>query len=149
MTNTPESESDVALKMMAYLDDELSPEEKAEFEELLETHSEWRDELERQQMTQNLANSLKYKEPRKEVWDNYWEEIEPQLVEKRWGFAIIITGLIFVALFLFAAIILFFDNLLWRMGSSLVVLGFLLVLSSVVRGFLKTNKHDRYRKIKR
>ena len=148
-TEPPEAKTAIARKMMAYLDGEMSSSERAEFEELLETHSEWRDEFDRLSETHELSDSLVYREPPEALWDHYWEEIEPQLQEKRLGFALMLTGLSFVALFLMVTIIFFFESLLWRIGSGLVISGFLIVVVSVIRGFLKTRKHDRYRKIMR
>ncbi len=55
-----------------YFDDELNAEEKAEFNNLLETNNDLQKEFEEQKRIKEVLRKMKLKNPSKEVWDSYW-----------------------------------------------------------------------------
>ena len=55
-----------------YFDDELSAEEKSEFNKVLETNADLKMEFEEQRRIKEVLRKMRLKNPSREVWDSYW-----------------------------------------------------------------------------
>ena len=69
----PYDEKKVRILMMGALDGELEAELLKEFDGLLESFSEIRDEWERMRHVKSMTNEMAYRAPPDEVWDGYWQ----------------------------------------------------------------------------
>lgn len=143
------AELSIEQKMMAYLDGAMSQREEKHFKEILSAHPEWRSELESMERVIKATDSLALKKPKPELWDGYWEEIDSQLKAKPWGLFFVALG---AGLLLISAVIYLLSLLtspLAIAGFSILLGGIVLLYLSVLRGFIKELKHDRYRRVKR
>ena len=61
--------------MMAALDNELSPGERTELEELLAADEGLSQEWERLKSVKEVTETLTFREPPEEVWDTYWVSV--------------------------------------------------------------------------
>ncbi len=134
---------------MAWLDGEMSDEEAADFERLLEQHPEWREEVEEMTSLVHSLDELKFKPPDSRLWDGYWEEIDSRLGEKKLGWVLMaIGGAALCAIGIFK-VLTFSENPWVRTGLGLTIGGFVLLFFSVLRGHLLERPKDRYRKIRK
>jgi len=141
---------DPALEMMAYLDGELSPEQVKEFEQKLDSHPEWREELRYLAEINNMTDSLSYKPLRDDFWDGYWEDIEPRIsTNKHFAWYVMLAGLVIVLLYVYLFIITLFDSFLWQTGSSLILFGGTFLYILVLRAQKMDRSRDRYRKVRK
>lgn len=144
-----EPELTVQQKMMAYLDGEMSKTARREFEAILEAHPEWRSEVEMFQSVLVETENLKYKPLPNDHWDGYWEEIDSELLGKPIGFVLIGFGLGLLLLVGLVYLVSLLTSPLLLVGFSILIAGIVLLYLSVLRGFIKEYKKDRYRRIKR
>lgn len=132
----------------AYLDGELSKEQRAEFEKLLAAHPEWRAIVAEQAEVISALKPLKVRAPKAKVWDHYWEEIDSQL-ERGTGQALLYAGALLVAGGAALTLILATNNVVIRAGEILFFLGIALLFLKVLRGRMKEARRDRYQRIRR
>ncbi|MGF1571708.1 MAG: anti-sigma factor family protein [Sumerlaeia bacterium] len=139
----------VEQKMMAYLDGEMNAHQVREFEEILSSHPEWRNEVESLQGVLAGSKAVRYKQIKPDLWDDYWEEIDAKLTGKSTGLVLAAVGggLLAVAGISFLYSVL--SSTLAFIGLSIMLVGILLLYLSVLRGFIAERKKDRYRRIKR
>jgi ferric-dicitrate binding protein FerR (iron transport regulator) len=138
----------VAERLMAYLDSEMSAEEAAEFERLLQEHPEWRTEIAGMDEIVKAAGKLAFRPPPAEVWDGYWEEIHTRLGNRFGWIFLAVGGLILTVVGIYKAMI-WAENFWVKGAIALIVAGFLTLFLSVLRGHLLERPHDRYRRIRR
>jgi len=136
-------------RLAAWLDGEMPPEEAREFERLLEEHPEWREEAAEMAELSAGHKQLRYAPPPAATWDNYWEEIEPRLVERRFGWIALAVGGDILACIGTVKVVMLATNPLIRTGLALVVLGLLVTFVGVVRGHLLERPKDRYRRVRK
>ncbi|MEZ4655191.1 MAG: zf-HC2 domain-containing protein [Candidatus Eisenbacteria bacterium] len=136
----------------AYLDDELSPAERREFEDRLARGEISARELEEMRAMRNLTTAARPQEFPDETWDRYWDQTYNRL-ERGFGWILFSIGAIVLLSFgvyrfllsLFAA-----DGAWWiRLATGLVAAGLSLLFVSVLRERLFVWKHDPYREVKR
>lgn len=141
---------DPALEMMAYLDGELSPKKAKEFELKLDSHPEWREELQHLAEINSMTDSLSYKPLREDFWDGYWEEIEPGIsTKKNFTWYVMLAGFIIVLLYVYLFIITLFDSLFWQAGTSMILFGGTFLYILVLRAQKMDRSRDRYRKVRK
>jgi hypothetical protein len=139
--------------MMAALDDELSSDEKAELDRMLEGDAALRVEWSRLQRVKEVTASMSYREPPEEIWDSYWTSAYNR-IERGLGWL----------LFWFGALVLigwgtwfavqelladseipgFFKTAIFALVLGLIILGL-----SVVREKWFTRRRDPYKEIQR
>lgn len=136
-------------RLAAWLDEEMTDEERREFERLMEAHPEWREEAAEMAALSSALNTLKYTSPPPKVWDNYWEQIHGRLKERTTGWIALAVGGTLITAFGSWKVITWATNPFARLGLVLVITGLLITFVSVVRGHLLERPHDRYRKVRR
>ncbi|CAN5505580.1 hypothetical protein BH09SUM1_BH09SUM1_01540 [soil metagenome] len=135
-------------KLMAYLDGELSPQDRAAFEALLEQHPEWREEAAEMAEIVGATKQVKLRPPDPTIWDNYWEEIDSR-IERKVGWLITSIGAALLMLLGIWKVMMFAQNDLVRLGILMVVVGMALLFFAVIRGRLVELPKDRYRRIRK
>jgi predicted anti-sigma-YlaC factor YlaD len=146
-------ENDIRDKMMAYLDGELSAEEKHDFERHLCEHPEYKKELDELREIKCMTDSMQFVEPEDAVWDQYWNHIYNRL-ERFIGW--ILLSLAAIILIGTAGLLIIRDYLgnpdipmVLKVGLVAMVLGFAVLFVSVLREKLYFHKKDRYKNIRR
>lgn len=136
----------------AYLDDELSPEERREFEERLARGEISARELEEMRATRNLTTGARPERFPDEIWDRYWDQTYPRL-ERNTGWIFLSLGavmLLSIGAYRFLVSLFTDSDSLWvRLATAMVAVGLSLLFVSVLRERLFVRKHDPYREVKR
>ncbi len=136
-----------------YLDDSATAEERSEFESLLDVNSELREEYEEQKRVKEVLKSMKLKNPAVEVWDSYWLNVYNK-VERGIAWIAISVGLLIVCAYAAIEFVnqFYIDGdapLIVKIGTTILVFGFLILFYSILREKLFTYKHDKYKEIQR
>jgi ferric-dicitrate binding protein FerR (iron transport regulator) len=139
--------------MMAGLDGELSADERAELTRLLEDDERLAGEWERFKRVQEVTESMRYREPPQEVWQDYWSAVYSRL-ERRLGWLLLTGGLTVLlgwAAWRWIDVMLHESTLpgYIRVAIFAVVFGMIVLLVSVVREKLFVRRRDPYREIQR
>lgn len=136
-----------------YLDDSASPEERKEFESLLSVNSELRENFEEQKRVKEVLKTMKLKNPAVEVWDSYWLNVYNKLERGIAWIAISIGLLILCAYAAIEFVNSFYINssapIIVKIGTTILVFGFLILLYTIIREKLFTYKYDKYKEIQR
>jgi hypothetical protein len=139
--------------MEKYFDDELSTEEKTEFENLLENNSRLKEEFIEQKRIKEVLKKMKLKNPSKEVWDSYWMGIYNKIERGIAWVAVSIGALIFFGYVAYESVQAFISDTetppLVKFGIGAFVFGILILLFSIVREKIFTVKRDNYKEIQR
>ena len=135
-------------KLMAYLDGEMSPAQRRDFERLLEQHPEWRNEVAEMADVVKATQKLKLRTPDPHMWDNYWEEIDDRL-QRKTGWLIALIGALLLSVVGIWKVLVFSDNMYVRSGIVLIIIGTAILFAAVVRGRLLEYPRDRYRRIRK
>lgn len=133
---------------MAYLDGELSKEDRRVFEQLLEEHPEWRDELNEMSELVQATNKVHLREPDPTFWDNYWEEIDSR-IHRRFGWFAALIGSLLLIVFGFIKVLIFAENSFVQVGILLIAVGMIILFITILRGRLLEMPRDRYQRIRR
>lgn len=135
------------------LNNETTTEEKNEFEELLHSNQNLKEEFEQQKRIKEVLKKMTLKNPSTEIWDNYWVNIYNR-VER--GIAWIIITIGALILFGFASITAiekFLEDtqspFILKIGVAAVIFGAFMLFFSIIREKYFTKKHDKYREIQR
>lgn len=91
MSMQPADNEELEALISGYLDDELTPEQSAEFERRLDASPEFRREFERMKNLVNATSNLRFENPPEEVWDRFLDNVYNR-VERRLGWMIFIAG---------------------------------------------------------
>ncbi len=140
--------------LMALLDGELAPGERAELDRHLEECAECRRELAEFRQLKEVTDMVRFREPEDVVWDGYWRGIYNRM-ERGIGWILVSVGAVLLLAFGAFRLVesLLTDptvSLLVKVGVSAVLLGVIVLLVSLVRERLFGLKHDRYsREVKR
>lgn len=144
---------DFLLLSMAWLDDEMDREERAEFERHLAVCRECRTELEQLRRVKEVTTRMKMVDLEDREWDAYWGGVYNRL-ERNTGWVFlsigVITALCWAAYSVCTGFL--FDSslpLLLRIGIFTGLIGFVVLLVSVGRQRLFAWKRDPYRRVKR
>lgn len=135
--------------IMAYVDDELGPEERAAFRARLATDPELAREVTEFENLAAMTRGLQLKEPTDYEWDRFWSSLFNRL-ERHTGWLLFSLGAtLLVAYAAFEFLRAESIALPWKLGGSGLCAGAGLLFLSVLRGRLRTMKFDRYRGVKR
>jgi len=147
------NEKNYKILLSGYIDGELSPEEKREFEENLSRDPELQKELETFRNLKEVTGAMKYADVPEVIWENYWSNLYRKL-ERGLGWIFLSVSVIVLASFGCYHLVqdFFFDS-----GQSLFVkialgsglLGVIILLVSIVRERIFASTHDRYDEVQR
>jgi anti-sigma factor RsiW len=142
------------LTMMAYIDGELSDEQRALFEEHLETCESCRTELDSYQGLERELSEMTFADPTDQELETYWQGVYNR-IERGAAWVLVSIGVIFLLSFgAFKLIESFIASgevaLALKIGVVCLIFGLVVLLVSVVRERLTICRTDRYsRDVKR
>jgi len=137
--------------LAGYVDGELTPEERVEFEAELARNPALRAELGEFQKLKEVTNRMHYADIPDEVWQTYWQSTYRK-TERGMGWILMSAGAIILFCFgLFEAFSSLFGNPeapLWlKIGLPAVVVGAVILLVSFIRERIFSYHRERYREV--
>jgi hypothetical protein len=139
--------------MEKYFSNEISNEEKGEFNQLLKSNNELRTEFEEQKRIKEVLNKMKLKNPSREVWDGYWMQIYNRIERGIAWVVISIGAIIFFGYASYEIVNAIIKDtevpVIAKVGIALLVFGGLILLFSIIREKIFTSKRDKYKEIQR
>ncbi|MFQ5639792.1 MAG: hypothetical protein ACE5IR_17555 [bacterium] len=76
---TQSQEKQFKVLLMQAMDNELTPDEKREFERFLETFDECKHGWQQFEKLKAVTRDMKFKSPPEEVWDKFWANVRHRL----------------------------------------------------------------------
>jgi len=139
--------------LVRYVDNQVSPEEKAEMERHLAECEDCRADLNHLQNWKGVSRDMKNKLLPDMAWDEYWHHLYNRMERGISWILISIGAIIFLAI----AVYHFIGGVLTsaqispleKVGVFALALGFIVLLVSVLREKLMTRKQDKYKEIQR
>lgn len=137
----------------AYLDGELSPAERAEFERKLASGEVSRQEFEEMKAMTEVTGSVRLASFPDEVWDGFWSQTYNRL-ERGIGWIFLSIGAVILCsagAYQFLRSLIEDQSSPWwiRLGTAFVALGLGALFVSVLRERIFVRSTDPYRKVKR
>ncbi len=134
-----------------YVDNELTPEEREEFETMMEEHPELRADVTAFEKINNLTSQVRFEELPDPLWEAYGASWYRK-AESALGWILLSLGAVITILFGgFAMWSDFFRDpsvpLLGRVGAGAAMGGSVIILVSKLRETFFMRKRDRYRKV--
>jgi len=141
------------VKLAGYIDDELTPDEKRDYENHLEGCAECRKELESFRKLKEVTGAMRYADIPEQVWEGYWAGVYKRL-ERGLGWIFVSIGVIIILSYGgFHLCKDFFMNsdapILLRIGVGSGIVGFIILFVSLLRERLFASKRDRYDEVTR
>jgi predicted anti-sigma-YlaC factor YlaD len=139
--------------MMGYLDNELSDEQKRQFEEHLAGCSECKDELAEFKKLKAITDEVTLVEPEDKIWQDYWDGIYNR-IERSVGWIVFSVAAILLTIYGGFKLIeeLIRDEtigMLLKIGLLVLIVGLAILFVSVLRERLYFWQRDRYRNVRR
>ena len=139
--------------MMGYLDNELSNEQRRQFEEHLTGCSDCKAELKEFRKLKAITDEVTLVEPEDKIWQDYWSSIYNR-IERRVGWIVFSVAAILLAIYggfkLIEEIITDHSvGILLKAGLLVLIAGLAILLVSVSRERLHIWQKDRYRNVRR
>ncbi len=139
--------------MMGYLDNELSDEQKRQFEEHLDGCSECTDELKEFRKLKAITDEVTLVEPEDRMWQEYWDGIYNR-IERGLGWIIFSVAAILMTIYGgFRAIEELIKDpnveIILKVGLLALIAGLAILFVSVLRERLYFWKRDRYKDVRR
>ena len=134
---------------MRLLDDELTLEERLQYEAHVRECDTCRGELESLGRVVKLTDQLKLRVSDDAFWKDYWKSVSRR-TERQLGFMLLIAGVVALLLYLLYRAIR--SPELWTyegVSIAVVLLGLVVVFISVARERYHEHKHDPYREVDR
>ncbi|MCD6451494.1 MAG: zf-HC2 domain-containing protein [Acidobacteria bacterium] len=128
-----------------YLDGELSKEDEERLLRHLEVCPKCRNSLEELKRLKEVASKMKLTEPPKEIWDSYWERISNRIT-RGIGWILFIIGAALIAgygIYQFATEPA--TSAFVKLCTFAIIVGFALLLVSVLWERIKEAKTDKYK----
>ena len=137
----------------AFLDGELSGEQKKQLEGHLSHCEDCRKELEEMSQLEEVLNKMKLKKPSKEIWDVYWSSVYNR-IERKIGWIILSLGLIvLIVAGAYPALKDFVMNPeippVLKIGLLIFSVGGIIICVSILREQLFFWKRERYKEVKK
>jgi len=133
---------------MRLLDDELSVEDKKQYEEHVKNCADCRRELKEIGRVVELTNDLKLRAPDEEFWARYWDSLFHRL-ERGTGFVLMIAGILVVLAYaVYEAVTSPEFFTVKGISIAVILLGLVVVFLSVVRERYHESKSDPYKGVK-
>ena len=139
--------------MMGYLDNELSDEQKRQFEEHLAGCSECKDELKEFRKLKAITDEVTLVEPEDRIWQDYWNGIYNR-IERSVGWIVFSVAAILLTIYGGFKLIeeLIKDatiGMLLKAGLLALIVGLAILFVSVLRERLYFWQRDRYKNVRR
>ena len=139
--------------MMGYLDNELSDEQKRQFEEHLAGCSECKDELKEFRKLKAITDEVTLVEPEDRIWQDYWDGIYNR-IERSVGWIVFSVAAILLTIYGGFKLIeeLIKDatiGMLLKAGLLALIVGLAILFVSVLRERLYFWQRDRYKDVRR
>ncbi|MBC8471469.1 MAG: zf-HC2 domain-containing protein [Planctomycetes bacterium] len=139
--------------MMGYLDNELSNEQRRQFEEHLTGCSECKAELKEFRKLKAITDEVTLVEPEDKIWQDYWSGIYNR-IERRVGWIVFSAAAILLAIYGGFKLIedIITDpsvGILLKAALLVLIAGLAILLVSVSRERLHIWQKDRYRNVRR
>jgi hypothetical protein len=133
---------------MRFLDDELTAEERRQFEEHVKSCDDCGRELREFGRVVDLTNDFKLKAPDEEFWARYWDDLSHRL-ERGAGFFLMIGGIVVVLLYAVYKAVTSPDFLTFKgISIAVILLGLVVIFLSVVRERYYERKNDPYKGVR-
>ncbi len=139
--------------MMGYLDNELSDEQKRQFEEHLDGCSECTDELKEFRKLKAITDEVTLVEPEDRIWQDYWDGVYNR-IERSIGW--IVFSVAAILLTIYGGFKLIEDiikdatvAMLLKVGLLALIAGLAILFVSVLRERLYFRQRDRYKDVRR
>lgn len=140
---------DFKIWIMGYIDGELNREDREKVEAHLDSCSQCRSELEKYQKLEEVTKTVRLNEPSDEEWEKFWSNIYNR-IERKAGWFLLIAGISVLAaysIYRIAASPKLSPAV--KSGTLLLLLGFIVLFISVLRGHFALRKFDQYRDVQR
>ncbi len=139
--------------MMGYLDNELSDEQRRQFEEHLAGCSECKDELKEFRKLKAITDEVTLVEPEDRIWQDYWDGIYNR-IERGVGWIVFSVAAILLTIYGGFKLIeeLIKDatiGMLLKAGLLALIAGLAILFVSVLRERLHFWQKDRYKDVRR
>ncbi|MBW7990083.1 MAG: zf-HC2 domain-containing protein [Planctomycetes bacterium] len=139
--------------MMGYLDNELSNEQRRQFEEHLTGCSECKAELKEFRKLKAITDEVTLVEPEDKIWQDYWGGVYNR-IERRVGWIVFSVAAILLVIYggfkLIEEIITDSSvGILLKAGLLALIAGLAILLVSVLRERLHFRQNDRYKNVRR
>ena len=139
--------------MMGYLDNELSDEQRRQFEEHLAGCSECKDELEEFRKLKAITDEVTLVEPEDRIWQDYWDGIYNR-IERSVGWIVFSVAAILLTIYGgFKAIEEMIKDpdieTILKVGLLALIVGLAILFVSVLRERLYFWQRDRYKNVRR
>ena len=136
-----------------HFENEMTDSESQEFEALINSNAELKQEFEEQNRIKEVLRKMKLKNPSREVWDGYWLGIYNRVERGIAWIAISIGAIIFFGYASIEAVNSFINDThtppIVKVGISILVFGALVLIFSLLREKFFTSKHDKYKEVQR
>jgi uncharacterized membrane protein len=136
-----------------YFDKEITSDESNEFNRLLSENEELKKEFDEQKRIKEVLSKMNLKNPSKEVWDSYWISIYNRLER---GLAWIVFSIGAIIIFAYTAVIAvekFLEDtqtpIILKFGITFLVIGLVILIFSLLREKIFSQKRDKYKEIQR
>lgn len=139
--------------LAGYVDNELNPEERREFERELEHNPELKSEVKEFNRLKLVTSQMKYADLPDEVWEAYWQSLYKK-IERGTGWVLASVGAMVLLVFgLFEAFSKLYANPespLWlKFGLTVGCIGVIILLVSLVRERFFAYKRERYTEVEK
>lgn len=135
---------DHTMNVMRYADGEMSPAEKAEFERHLSSCEQCRDALNEFSGLKEVTDQMRIADLPEAVWDKYWTGIYNRIERSVAWFLFVIGSVMMIGYSLFQALTDPTVETFVRLAMILMIVGFAILLLSVIREKFAVNRADRY-----
>lgn len=153
MTEKNNKCDELALKIMALVDDELTDIEKKQIQEHMASCNKCSDEYASLKKLKGVTGEMKMKKLPEFYWDEYWNHIYNR-IERGISWLFISVGTIIILSFVLWEVLreLIANELinpLLKGGIFITLIGVVILLVSIIREKIMVRKVDKYRKVER
>jgi hypothetical protein len=136
-----------------HFEKELTDLESQEFETLINSNAELKDEFEEQKRIKEVLRKMKLKNPSREAWDSYWMGVYNRIERGLAWIVISVGALIFFGYASYEVVNAFINDShtppLAKLGITLLIFGALILIFSLLREKIFTSKRDKYKEVQR
>jgi anti-sigma factor RsiW len=135
--------------MMGLMDKELNEEEANEVNSHLIRCEACREEYRQLEKATSTLKDISFSEPHDAILDKVWKSPYSKLTRNCGLFMVLGGWIVLVAYALYEALISSKEALLPKTAIAFMVIGFVILLASVIRERIKTYKSDSYKEVQR
>ena len=153
MSRSHWTDEEISLRVMAYLDGELNPEEMDEVRAKVAADEKYREVMESLMAVKEATDKMKLKKLPEMYWDEYWKHVYNR-IERGIGWIFISIGALILSLY---GVWVFFKTILQdvslnpilKAGILILAIGLVILVISILREKLMVRNVDKYREIER